>query len=86
MPADRFEMHDPNGAVVTILGSRGYDAHLPPVPLDHLARLELVVEPGRRPFDGAAVDVNDVLERVCHNALGQVGSKAAENGHADERT
>ncbi|HEY8236918.1 MAG TPA: hypothetical protein VIF85_09780, partial [Gaiellaceae bacterium] len=31
LPAKRFEMHDPNAAVVAILGSRGHDAHLLPV-------------------------------------------------------
>ena len=66
MAADRLDVDDPNATVLSILGSRGHDAHRLPVPLDPLAHLELVVEPGRRAFCRAAVDVNDVLERGCH--------------------
>jgi hypothetical protein len=70
VPADRLEMHDPNAAVLAILGARGYDAHRLLVPLDDLADLKFVVEPHRGAFSGAAVDVTDVIEAVCHNRFG----------------
>jgi hypothetical protein len=70
VPADGLEMHDSNAAVVAIFGARRHNAHRPPVPLDRLPHLQLVVESGHGAFGGVAVDVNDVVERVCHNRLG----------------
>src|SRR4029453_5933821 len=64
--ARRFEVPHPNAAVVAILGSRGHDAHLLPVPLDRLPHLQLVVESGQGSFGWVAVNVNDVVEGVCH--------------------
>ena len=80
-------MDDPNAAVVTVFGSGGHNTHPLAVPLDDLARLKLVVEASGRPLGGPAVDVNDVVERACHNRLGHTWARQiAGNGYADERT
>lgn len=66
-------MHDANAAVVAIFGARRYESHRSPVVLEKLARLELVVEPGRRTLGRLAVDVEDVVEGVCHNVWANNG-------------
>jgi hypothetical protein len=73
--AERLEIHDPNAAVVAIFGACRYDAHRSPVVLEQLALLELMVEPGRGPFGREAVDVEDVVEGVCHKRLGQLWAR-----------
>jgi len=91
--AESLQTHDPNATVLTVFGSCTHDAHRHAVPLDHLVVLKLVVEASGRPL-GLAVDVNDVVEGVCHNCLGSVweppgrltGQSACTSQDADERT
>jgi hypothetical protein len=70
--ADAFDVNDANAAEVSVLGARGHDTHLAAVPVDDLVHLELVIKPRHRAFSGSAVDVNDVIESICHGRFGTV--------------